>query len=396
MSRLKTSIIHIKKLPSSFWFVIGATVINQLGSMALVMLVPYLSLYLKLNLPQASFSYAICAFFMLISGIFGGGLADRFGSRRVMIISLLLNGIVLLFFPLARHFWQIHLLCMFWGFFSGLYRPASQTFVSSVSPVGSYKLTFSIYRLAINLGMSIGPAVGGYLAMHSFSAIFIANGAVNVIGSGILLVGLLHSQIIKETHRESTGEYSSGVKFLKSDFTLRLIILGMIPITMVFYQHSSTLSIFLSRNLHLPLSFYGILFTINTLMIVFFELPINIATSHWSGRRCLIVGSIFMTIGFGGFLFASMAWEVMFLTIVWTIGEMVLMPSATSYIAEIAPETGRGGYMSLYSTSVNLGMFIGPWAGGLIMQHFTASGLWIFCIMLGIISILTFAQIRKI
>lgn len=395
MSNFKTSLINIQKLPSSFWVVIAATVINQLGTMALVMLVPYLSFHLKLSLAQASFSYGICTFFILVSGVIGGGLADRFGPHIIMMLALLFTGVILLVFPLMHHSWQIHLLCMFWGFFIGLYRPASQTFVSSVSPIGSYKLTFSIFRLAINLGMSIGPAVGGYVAMHSFPVIFIANGIANVIGAIVLLGGLLHSRI-SGNHQGLEGQYNTGIRSLKTDFTLRLIILGMIPITMVFFQHSSTLSIFLANSLHLPLSFYGLLFTVNTLMIVFFELPINIATTHWSGRRCLMVGAAFITLGFGGFLFAHFAWEVIFLTIVWTIGEMILMPSATSYIAEIAPLTGRGGYMSLYSTSTNLGMFIGPWAGGLMMQYFTARGLWVGCIILGLISFFTFAKLRKL
>ncbi len=342
MSNFKASLINIKKLPRPFWVVIAATVINQLGTMALVMLVPYLSYHLKLSLPQASFSYGICTFFILASGIIGGGLADRFGAWPIMVLSLLFTGIILLLFPFMHDLWQILLLCGFWGFFIGLYRPASQTFVSSVSPVGGYKLSFSIFRLAINLGMSIGPAIGGYLAMHSFPVIFIANGVANLIGALILLGGLLHSKVTAN-HQELEGQYTTGIRSLKTDYTLRLIILGMIPITMVFYQHASTLSIFMKESLHLPLSYYGLLFTVNTLMIVFFELPINIATAHWSGRRCLMVGAAFTTLGFTGFLFAHFAWEIMFLTVVWTIGEMILMPSATSYIAEIAPVKGRGG-----------------------------------------------------
>ncbi len=394
MTSFRHTFIHIKQLPNSFWVVISSTFINQFGSMGLVFLIPYLTIHFKFSLPQGTFAYAVCTFSILLSGIVGGSLADRFGPARVMSIALILNGGILLGFPFLHHYLSILLMSFFWGFTLGVYRPASQTLLASLSRLGLYKITFSIYRLAVNAGMSIGPAFGGYLAMRSFSMIFIIGGMANIFGGLILTLGLIRKSW-KNFPQISIPKVELGFKYLRDDTTLRLIAVGMIPISMVLYQHCSTLSIFFHRDLHFSLQIYGLMFSLNTLMIVFFELPLNIATLSWSARRCLVIGSCFITLGFVGYLLVSTPWEAMLCTVIWTTGEMIVMPTSSSYIASISPINNRGNYMSIYSTSTNLGMFLGPWIGGLVMHQFTSKGLWIACGLWGLCSILIFSFVNK-
>ncbi len=159
---------------------------------------------------------------------------------------------------------------------------------------------------------------------------------------------------------------------------------------MIFFQGESTLAVFLNRDLGFPLSFYGLLFTLNTLMIVFFELILNVATMNWPYRINFMLGSFFITAGFAGNMFATEKWHIILLSILWTLGEMVLFPSASSYIADIAPEKHRGSYMSIWTTCSNLGLFLGPWAGAFIMEKIGASGLWMACGMWGMLSVIMF------
>jgi MFS family permease len=166
---------------------------------------------------------------------------------------------------------------------------------------------------------------------------------------------------------------------------------------MIFFQHESTLPIFIT-DLHFPLSYFGWLLTINTLLIVFCELPLNIATMQWSYRTNFVLGSIFVTLGFAGMYFVSQAWHLAILAACWTIGEMILFPAANSYIAEISPVETRGSYMALFNTSYNLGLLLGPLGGAFIMQHLGASGLWIACGFWGMLSIVGFyfLKIREV
>lgn len=394
LKRYQTVFLEIKAFPSVFWLVISATLVNQIGNMAFLFLVLYTTQYLKFSLIQGSFVFASFSGSMLFSSLFGGTLIDDLGVGRVMISSLIVNGLALLFFSFIHNFILCILLCLIWGGASGLYRPACQTLISHLSPTHLYKVIFSIYRLSLNLGMSIGPAVGGYLAMHSFISIFMVNGIANLLASIILIIGLFGSDLLKFKESTQTKKISA-FKYLKYDPVLRLFVFGMIPILMVFFQHQSTLSLFIHHNLNLPLSFYGLIFTVNTVIIVLFELILTISIINLPYRFNFTLGSFLIIVGFAGTYFATLGWHIILLVVAWTLGEMILLPSASSYVAEIAPKSKLGIYMSMYSTCSNLSMFLGPWSGAMIMQQFGSKFLWIACGLWGMISILIFTKLKE-
>jgi len=386
MNLYRETFTHIKRFSSTFWIVIIASFMNQVGNMAFVFLVLYLNKHLGFTLGQSSFAFAAFSASMLVTGLLGGSLIDRIGAARILTTALFANGLALLVIPFVHTFLPIIVMCLIWGCSYGFYRPASQTLISHLSSPGLHKITFSVFRLALNLGMSIGPALGGYLASHSFPAIFIANGAANLVAALILLVGLGRTRWFSY---KPAGErkFELSIKWLKRDMALCVFTLGMIPVTMIFFQGESTLAVFLNRDLGFPLSFYGLLFTLNTLMIVFLELTLNVAMMNWPYRINFMLGSFLITAGFAGFIFATTRWHVVLLSMLWTFGEMVLFPSASSYIADIAPEEHRGSYMSILATCSNLGLLLGPWGGAIIMEQFGASGLWLACGLWGLISV---------
>ncbi|RDI48683.1 MFS transporter [Aquicella lusitana] len=394
MNLYRAAFLHIKTFPSAFWVVLSATLMNQIGNMGIVFLVLYLNQHLGFSLSQASIAFAVFSGSMLVAGMVSGGLIDQSGALRVMIGALCANGLTLLLFPLTHTYSAILFMCLIWGTLYGLYRPASQTFVSQLSAPGIHKLTFSLYRLTINLGMSIGPALGGYLAYHSFAAIYVANGFANLLASLILIAGLAHSGWL-DKHAAARQKLSLNIRWLKYDPLLRLFVIGMIPVSMVFFQHESTLAVFLKRDLGFSLSFYGLLFTLNTFIIVFCELPLNVATMNWPYRINFLLGSLLITAGFAGLYFATREWHIILLTVIWTAGEMILYPAASSYIADIAPSAHRGSYMSLYSTCSNLGILLGPWAGAIVMEKTGAQGLWIACGIWGMLSMIIFNYLRE-
>lgn len=390
MSAYTDTYRYIRHFDSTFWMVIAATFLNQMGNMAFVFLLVYLTDHNGFSLPQASFIFALFCSSMLATGLVCGNLIDRYGPGRTMTYSLFLNGVVLAFFPFLSSYWATLSICLCWGVTFGVYRPASQTLITQLSTPGMHKITFSVYRLAQNLGMSVGPALGGYIAHYSFTALFFMNSTTNLIACSIMFLSLYKTVYFKSP-RDHIARPLLNIKWLKHDRALRMFMLGMIPVSMVFFQHESTLAVFLKNDLHLPLSFYGWLFTINTLMIATLELVLNVVMMNWPYRANFAIGSALITVGFAGLTFATQAWHIVILTILWTFGEMVLYPSASSYVADIAPAEHRGSYMSIFSTSSSLGLLLGPWAGAYLMGYVGAHGLWIACGLWGMLSIIIFA-----
>lgn len=409
MNPFRESHQYIRALPPTFWVVIAATLINQIGNMAIVFLILYLTNYVGFTLSSASTTFATFCISQLLVGFVSGSIIDRIGVERVMIISIIFNGLAISLIPCFRDYYFIIFLCLVWGFMSGLYRPAAATFISYLSTSGAHKITFSLYRLVLNLGMSIGPAIGGYLASHAFAIVFYTNGLTNFLAAMILIIGIgvSHSVASEQTQTNTatndTNSTTTTKRFyldinlphLKNDKALLLFVLGMIPVSMVYFQHESTLSIFLSNDLHFDMRFYGLLFTLNTLIIVICELPLNIATLHWPYRINFMLGSFCITLAFTTLAFAHREWHIILSAILWTIGEMILYPSSNSYVAEIAPPILRASYMSIYSTCCNFGMLFGPWAGAFIMANSGSRVLWMVCGLWGMLSVLLFNFVRK-
>lgn len=395
MNSFRESHQFIRALPSAFWVVIAATFINQVGNMAIVFLIIYLTNHAGFSLAEASAAFATFCTSQLVVGFVSGSIIDRIGTERAMIISIIINGLAITLIPCFHGYYFIIFLCFIWGFTSGLYRPAATTFISYLSKSGAHKITFSLYRLVQNLGMSIGPAIGGYLASHAFPIVFYTNGIANFLAAVILIVGIGVDYASPQITTTKSFYLNLNLSHLKNDKALLLFALGMIPVSMVYFQHESTLSLFLSNDLHFDMRFYGLLFTLNTLIIVVCELPLNIATLHWPYRINFMLGSFFITLAFTTLAFAHQAWHIILSAILWTLGEMILYPSSNSYVADIAPLTLRASYMSIYSTCSNVGMLFGPLAGAFIIENAGSRVLWLVCGAWGMLSVLLFNFVRK-
>jgi Na+/melibiose symporter-like transporter len=160
---------------------------------------------------------------------------------------------------------------------------------------------------------------------------------------------------------------------------------AMLLIGMVFTQNQSSMPLYIVRDLHYRESFYGILFVLNTLLIVALEVPLNLAMSHWSHRRALMLGMLLTAIGFGAIGLSHGVLAIAATIVIWTFGEMVTFPVGTAYVADIAPPGRNGEYMGAFSSTFSLSMVIGPWAGAAALDRFGPSLMWsgvFFCGMI--------------
>jgi MFS family permease len=156
----------------------------------------------------------------------------------------------------------------------------------------------------------------------------------------------------------------------------------------VFFQHESALPLYLVQYLRLSPAFYGMLFTINTLLIVALEVPLTTATAHWPNTRSLIIGCLLFAIGFGALGVIASPVGVVATVVVWTFGEMLLFPAMSAHLAEIAPEHRRGAYMGAYSMSLSIALTLGPWMGTQLLSVFGPVVVWTVMFALGALAAL--------
>jgi predicted MFS family arabinose efflux permease len=370
------------------WLLFATNLINRAGMMVLPFLVLYLTRELGFSLARAGSMLALYGASAIVFGPIGGRLSDRIGALPVMRVSLIASGCVLLLFPLARSFAAVAAMTVLWAGCAEMFRPASLAAITHVVAPGERRQAFALNRLAINLGMSIGPALGGFLATVSFRAMFAVDAVTTLLAGAVL--ALTPWRAFSGVNSEAAnrhGEPIGPATILHNTLFLGFLG-GVFLVGIVFFQHESALPLYLVQYLSLSPAFYGMLFTINTLLIVALEVPINTATAHWPNTRSLVFGCMLFAIGFGALGVIASPGGVIATVVVWTFGEMLLFPAMAAHMAEIAPENRRGAYMGAYSMSMSIALTVGPWMGTQLLAAFGPVTVWSVMFALGALAAL--------
>jgi MFS family permease len=153
--------------------------------------------------------------------------------------------------------------------------------------------------------------------------------------------------------------------------------------------------VLLVQHRHFAPAVFGAMFTLNTVLIVLFEIPLNAAIVAWPHRRVLVLGACFTGLGFGGLALAHNLVELAGAVVLWTIGEMLYSPGITTYIAEIAPNERRGEYLGLYSMTYAVAFIAAPWSGLPLLEHLGPKALAAGMAAIGALSASLFAQLDR-
>jgi predicted MFS family arabinose efflux permease len=381
------------------WIVAATSLVNRAGMMALPFLVLYLTRHIGTSAAFAGLAVSAYGLGGIVTGPIAGRLCDRLGPFTVMRASLALTGVILLVIPLAHSFGAVVLLVFVWALIADATRPATMSALSSAAAPEQRKAAIALNRLGVNLGMSIGPAVGGFLALVSFPLLFVVDGLTSLAAAGVLSLLLRPEDVRLVAHaaHSSSDEESNGSAVRPStsppvhpgvwrDRTALIFLVAMVLVGLVFTQHQGAMSVYLVRDLHYRESFFGALFAVNTLMIVALEVPLNLAMAHWPHRRALILGMLLTGIGFGAMGIAKSVAPLVATVVIWTFGEMITFPVGTAYLADLAPRGRMGEYMGAYSSTFSLSVIIGPWAGTAALDRFGSAATWAGVFVCGLLA----------
>ena len=318
----------------------------------------------------------------LFASIAGGWLADRFGRRRTIALSMFSSAAVLLALPHARGTGLVLTLAGLAGLTSELYRPAANGLLSDLIPAGRRVPGFAIYRLAVNLGHAVGPAIGGFVAERSFVWVFTAD-AVTSIAAGIVALTMLPEGRRSTRAEDPVGGFRGA---LRTDRSFLVFLVATTLVTLIAFQSTASFPLQV-RASGLTSAHYGLLMSLNGVLVVLFELPLVGITRRLRPRPVMAVGIALTGIGF-----ALVAWADTFaffaMTVfVWTAGEIVFTPVAAAYVGDVAPEVLRGRYYGAWLLTHSLGVVLGPGLGTALYEV-SPGGLWAACAGLGVVGAL--------
>jgi MFS family permease len=377
--------------PTQFWLLFWGYLISTIGaSMIWPFLMIYVSERLQMPLTTTASLMTINAATGLIFSFIGGSLIDRLGRKWIMVISLVVNGIGYILLNNASTLEAYAMLMAISGAFNPLYRIGADAMMADLIPPKKRLDAYSLLRMGHNVGVALGPAIGGFIATRSYSITFA------IAAAGMLCYALLLSIFAKETlpqtHRDDVREKDKPGGYGQ---VLRDKPFMFFSATFVLTQMCSAimwvlLAVYAKQNYQVPESQYGLIPTTNAVMVVLFQLMVTQVTKRYPPLFVLASGSFLYGLAVGSVALGQGFWAFLGSMIIMTVGELILIPTATTLTANLSPKDMRGRYMSIYGLTWGIASGIGPVIGGLLNDNIGPTAIWHGGFVIGMIATASF------
>lgn len=384
--------------PRNFWKVIVITFIDRIGGS---LLFPFFALYItsKFNVGMTEVGSLFAAFSLssFAGSTIGGALTDRFGRKGIIIFGLIASSLSTVAMGLIDSFQLFFTLALFVGILTDVAGPAHQAMVADILPEEKRTDGYGILRVAFNLSVVIGPAIGGLLASRSYLALFLSDAVISLL-TVVLIAAFLpetrpldHEDAPKQTMTSTFAGY--GQVFRNAAF---MLFLGAVMLQVFTYMNmNTTLGVYLRNEHGTPESGYGLLLSINAAMVVLMQFPITRRISKYPPMLMMAAGTFLYVIGFSMYGFVSTYFLFVTAMVIITVGEMVVSPVAQSLVASFAPEDMRGRYMAVSGFSWGIPFAVGPYLAGLILDGPNPQLLWAAAGVIGIMSTVAFLALFR-
>lgn len=360
---------QLRATPRPAWILFAGTFVNRFGTFVLVFLVLYLT-DKGYSAGEAGTAVAAYGAGHLIASAIGGYLADRLGRRPSIAISMFASAASMLALSQAEGLLLIVVLAGVAGLAAELYRPASFALLTDLIEPRDRVIAFGAYRLAVNAGFAIGPAVAGLLAERSFTLLFIGDALTSAAFGVIALVWLPEG---RKTREDEEGGFGTA---LRDPVFVRLLLASFLS-ALVYFQFETTLPLHV-RDAGFSTAAYGFLLSVNGIVIVLLELPLTSITQRLHAPAVMAAGMVFVGAGFGLTGFAHSLPALVATVLIWTTGEMLNAPVASAYAAGRAPPHLRGRYTGLTAFTWGAAFALGPLLGTLVYDY-EPGLLWTLC-----------------
>ncbi len=378
----------LRAYPRQFLVLLGGMLISKIG---MSMIWPFLTIYLrqKLSLPLSTITglLTIDTIMSILFSFIAGSVADRFGRKWVMVISMTSMGAIYLVMSRASSLPIFALLMALRGMVIPLYRVGADAMVVDLIPASKRPDAYALLRMLENLGVAIGPAIGGFLAAASYTIAFLGASV------SLFFYGLLLTMATRETLPSTNVHLAEGSLGYGQVFRDRFFLSFVGAFTMIGMASSlvfALISVYVKENFGIPESQAGFLITINAAMVVFFQVMVTRFTRRRAPLSMMALGAFLYTLGVGGMAFGQSLFHFAVCMVIMTLGELVVAPTANNITASLAPQDMRGRYMSIYGLSWGVSHGLGPVVGGLFNDHVGPSAIWLNGMTWGALSTLVF------
>jgi predicted MFS family arabinose efflux permease len=353
MKTLYTNYLNtFKGLSKEVWWLALITFINRSGTMV----IPFLSLYLKeslkLSLESIGWIMVCFGFGSILGSWLGGKLSIQFGFYKIMTISLIGTGISFYLLQFANTYLSFSVSIFVLMVIADMFRPAMYTAINAYSSEENKTRSITLIRLAINLGFSAGPFVGGIIITFlNYKGLFWID-AITCVLAGLLLLKVLHPKKVTVLDKHEIEKPKSAW----SDKTFLIFLISMVLFSIVFFQYFSVMPLYWKGVHGLSEFKIGLLMGMNGLVIFVFEMPLVkwLETNKNNTLSIIIIGGILTALSFVVILAFSWIGVVIIGMLLLTFGEMIAFPFSNKFAIQRAKKGKHEQYMALFTISFSI------------------------------------------
>jgi predicted MFS family arabinose efflux permease len=362
-------------LSKNSWYLCVVMLINRSGTMVIPFMAIYCTHELHFSIVQTGVVMGTFGAGSICGGLIGGILTDKIGFYDLQIGALLSGGVLFIILGFQQTFISVLLFCFILSFCNDSFRPANSSAIAYYSSAENKTRSYSLNRLAINLGWAVGGALGGFLASFNYHLLFWVDGCTNMFAAFMLLKLIPRSNIVKPSTTKLAG--ASSLSPYKDKVYLLFIVL-LILFASCFFQLFSMEPLYYKTIWLLNLRVIGFLMALNGVLIVMIEM---VMIHNLEGKRhplnyicvgVLLVGAGLVLLN----VLPHNIWSGVITVIFITFGEMLGMPFMNSFWVARTNDHNRGQYAGLYTIAWSIAQVAAPTLGGVIILHYGFTYLW--------------------
>ena len=393
--------------PRQYWVLFWGLLINSIGG---GLWWPFLTIYMRESLAVPLTTITLLFTLNAVAGLaamsIAGPAVDRFGRRFAMIIGLVASGLILLAMSAAHTLPVWALLMLVQGLFNPFYRVGSDAMVADLIPPVRRAGAYALLRMINNLGIAVGPAIGGFVIGVSYGLAFYIAAAANLLFVTLIVFFVRETLPRRATpalpgetadagsHDEAPkreGGYGPVLRDRPFVALCGVFVLATMPAAIMMML----LAVYAKENFGVPESQYGFIMATNAAMVVLFQYAVTRRSQAYPPLQVLALGAFFYAIGAGSVALGGGFWGFWLSMVILTIGELLIAPTGTAVAANLAPPDMRGRYMGLYGITWGVAFGIGPVIAGYLNDNVAPRAIWIFALAAGLIAAAGFLLLRK-
>jgi MFS family permease len=362
---------------------------------------PFLAIYLHdqqhISMSMVGLILLVAAGAGAIGNLVGGEIADAYGRKRIMTVSIIARGLVFVvigaYIAGAVDLYLLTIMVAVNFFLGSTFEPANNAMVADIVEPGRRLEVYGLLRVGMNLGWVIGPMAGGVLATISYSLIFYSSAILCFIAGIIIQIWIGESRPIPGGD-SATGWKGSAAIFRNGSFIFFCVMCLLVFI--MAGQMTSTFPVYAKDSAGLNELSIGIIFGITAVLVVLAQFPLAHYIGNFKTSHVMAVGAIVYTFGFMAIGLTRDFWLLTLAMSVVTVGEMIVSPASMNLVASMSPEATRGRYMGVFGLFASFGWSSAPFVGGVMVDAIQDQTLfWMAVGIFGVLSAIGFMTLTR-